>query len=143
MENREIKFRGKSKFNNEWWYGYYIYSSYEDKHYIVQNAIDNNSPNGSVSFSHFSEIYPESIGQLWNPSEGLYFYTGDLFTAICSPSGSNKKIERICKIDFDGRGMNVSVWYKKEWWHYGSMNFTTFKKIGNIHENPELLNTQP
>ena len=81
----------------------------------------------------------EPLMQKWNPSNGLEFYTGDLFTAFSSPSGSNSKKEHICKVDFDGRGMNVSVWHKKEWWHYGSMNFTTAKIIGNIYDNQNLL----
>ena len=81
----------------------------------------------------------EDLMQLWNPSIGLEFFPGDLFLAECSPSGSNKKKERICKVSFSGKGMSISVWYKGEWWAYGSMNFTTAKIIGNISQNSNLL----
>lgn len=129
--NREIKFRAlKDDISNcNFYYGSLVY----DKH-----------KNPRI-FDTDTELFHSCIkgteGQLWSPSEGLEFYTGDLFTAICSPSGSNNKKERLCKVVFEGRGMNVVVWYKNQWWAYGSMNFTTTKLIGNIHENPELLST--
>jgi len=78
-------------------------------------------------------------GQLWRPSLNVELYTGDLFTAVCSPSGSNVQKERICKVYFNGSGMGVSVWHKGEWWVYGGIDFRTVKLIGNIHENPEIL----
>lgn len=123
----EIKFRAYHKENKKM---YEVFSFCDEFVKIVVGI-------GSVIKLPRTEFEP--LMQKWNPSNGLEVYTGDLFTAVCSPSGSNKKIERICKIDFDGRGMNVSVWYKKEWWHYGSINFTTFKNIGNIYDNANLL----
>lgn len=78
-------------------------------------------------------------GQLWKPSLNLELYTGDLFKAVCSVSGSKVKKERICKVDFENTGMCISVWHKGEWWGYGSMDFTSAKLIGNVHENQELL----
>jgi len=123
----EIKFRAYHKENKKM---YEVFSFCDEFVKVVVGI-------GSVIKLPRTEFEP--LMQKWNPSNGLEFYTGDLFTAFSSPSGSNSKKEHICKVDFDGRGMNVSVWYKKEWWHYGSMNFTTAKIIGNIYDNQNLL----
>lgn len=129
---REIKFRAlKDDISNcNFYYGSLIY----DK--------QGNPRIYDVDTDLFHTCIKDTEGQLWKPSEGLEFYSGDLFLAECSPSGSNKKKERICKVDFGSRGMSISIWYKKEWWAYSSMNFTTAKVIGNIHQTPELLNAK-
>ena len=123
----EIKFRAYHKENKKM---YEVFSFCDEFVKVVEET-------GSVL--KLPRIEFEPLMQKWNPSSGLECYSGDLFNAICSPSGSNKKIERICKIGFNGRGMDVAVWYKGQWWAYGSMNFTTFKKIGNIYDNQNLL----
>lgn len=89
------------------------------------------------------EVKPESVGQLWNPSLGVELYSGDLFTAVCSASGFSKKQRRLCKADFGNDGLSVAVWYEKEWWGYGSMDFTSIEIVGNIIDNPELLESVP
>lgn len=128
----EIKFRGQRIDNNEWVYGYYVKDT-KGQHRIYWQPFDDASSNTY----HF--VKDGSVGQMWKPSEGLTLFTGDLLQAECSPSGSNNKKQRLCKIVFEPRGMNVVVWHKGEWWAYGSMNFTTAKVIGNIVDNPELL----
>lgn len=135
---KDIKFRVWN--NNTKRYeskGFLTSSSESDKSYVLR---------GVMEYEQEEEEYGDDgenvvFEQQWSPSEGILFFTGDLFTAICSASGSNNKKERICKVSHDGRGMGISVWYKNEWRAYSSMNFTTVKVIGNIHENPELLCT--
>lgn len=128
----EIKFRGQRIDNNEWVYGYYVKDP-KGKHRIYWQ------PFGEASSNTYHFVKEESVGQMWKPSEGLTLFTGDLLHAECSPSGSHNKKQRLCKVVFEPRGMNVSVWHKGEWWAYGSMNFTTAKVIGNVVDNPELL----
>ena len=123
----EIKFRGKS-FDNNWVYGYYQEVDAEGKifSYIFWQG-------------HPTPVIKESVGQLWKPSLGVELYTGDLFTAICSLSGSDVKRERLCKVNFEGKGFSVSIWHKKEWWAYSSIDFTSVKVVGNTTDNPDLL----
>ena len=87
------------------------------------------------------EFEPETLGQQWQLSEGVYGFTGDLFKAICAPSGKDKskKKEYICKIIDSGRGCEIAIWYNKVWWAYGYFDFSSMKHIGNIHDNQELL----
>ena len=134
----EIKFRGKRIDNGEWVYGVPFIVA-EEAAFIIDNCSTLRFSNEDSSFNGW-RVSDESIGQMWNPSEGLFVYTGDLLMATCSPSGSNIKTRRLCKVDFDNDGMSISVWYKNEWWGYGSMNFSTAELVGNIIDNPELLN---
>jgi len=129
MATFEIKFRGKSISRNEWVYGDYtrLVLGGIIHHYI--KPLDCN----------VVEVKEETVGQMWKPSEGLIVFTGDLLKAECSVSCSKDKKQRICKIVFEPRGMNVVIWNEGEWYTYGSMNFTTAKVIGNIFDNSNLL----
>jgi len=67
---REIEFKGKSILDNEWWIGFYIYSSYDDKHYIVQNSIITGNKKQFVNFAHFAEVDPKTISQYTGLRDG-------------------------------------------------------------------------
>lgn len=137
---REILFRGKSTIGKRWIYGDLIHDP-ECKNpqigYVVNLSGDSISNPPSSQYIKF-EVDHETIGQLWIKA-GFRLFGGDLVAAICSPSGSKKKKERLCKISDREDGFDVSVWYHKEWWSYCHFNFCSIKLVGNIHDNPELL----
>jgi len=87
----------------------------------------------------FNKVILETVGQMWIVSRNTVF-GDDLFTAECAVSGSKDKAIRVCKVDDGNEGFGVSVWFEGEWWAYSSMNFTTMKIIGNIHDNKNLIN---
>ena len=86
----------------------------------------------------YIEVIPETVGQFWKRGQHE-FYGGDLFYAEASPSGSNEKRRMLCMVQDAEDGMQVVVWHEGEWWHYGSLNLVNIERVGNIHENPELL----
>ena len=138
---RKIKFRAKRIDNGDWVYGYYVYFELLDKHIIIADKIKK-FVNGNQSVSdelEEIEVLPETIGQMWEYSK-IKFYGGDLFYAIASESGSDYTRKMLCKVLDNNEGMGICVWHEGEWWHYGSMSFTSIDKIeGNIFDNPELL----
>lgn len=128
--NRKHLYRGQA-ITGEWIFGSLI--MFGERTFIYPE-------NGSQDDYHFYgyEVIPETVGQLWIKSEKKLF-GGDLFTAFCIPSCGGKIKERICKVIDSNTGFDVSIWHNGNWWAYSSMNFTTMKIIGNIHDNPELL----
>jgi len=128
---REIKFRGKRIDNDEWVYGYFVKTPNGECRIYWQ-------PFSDATQNTYHVVDPETVGQRWEKSL-KEIYTGDLFTAICSPTMVKKKEKQICKAGFSGDGLSVSIWYKGQWWAHGYMDYTSMEIIGNIHQHPHLL----
>lgn len=149
--NREILFRGKRVDNGEWVYGdlarymdgspMIMESSYfATRDFLNEDEDGNPIIENEIALGGFVSVIPETVGQLWTPSNGIRVFGGDLVTAVCSPSGlRTAKRERDCKVIDSDKGFDIAVLHKGEWWAYGFMDFSTIKVIGNIHNNPDLL----
>ena len=78
MNNRPIKFRGKSKETGKWVYGYYIYSGL--KHYIADNKAMYCEKVKTIT--NLTEVIPETVSQstgLKDKNEAVIF-EGDIMT---------------------------------------------------------------
>ena len=114
------EYRGKDKLTNEWVYGY-IDQVY-DTVYIVSHEY--NTVEGDYTKTY--EVIPETVGQATgiNDNEGTEIFEGD-----------------IIKVAEQYTGVII---YKSGCWYVSSLNVLGFISysmyvIGNIHDNPELL----
>lgn len=148
---REILFRGKRKDNGEWVEGYLIagrpYSCDNEEVCIVPPSDPMFFPRCEISI--YYDVIPETVGQYTGlvDANGKKIFEGDIVT-----DHTNKEIGDIMPIKFgrhkisccgccyswhDAVGFYADTGYKyissyEERWD-------DFKVIGNIHDNPELL----
>ena len=136
---REIKFRGQRVDTGEWVYGYYANYTYQGKNKITGHFVFE-YPNKQY------EIYTETVGQFTGLYDlnGTEVYEGDIVELTNTYKGMNtKSIVEIDFIDFTFAGKWAEE-YSPSGYMYnplGSYNFpiVTIEVIGNIYENPELL----
>lgn len=142
--NREIKFRGKRKdlINNEWYYGYLIIE-----------------PNGSFWMDYFIggcrhtvELVKESVGQYTGLSDEFKkrVYEGDiLLVSYYNHTGKNTKlIQEVYYLEESGcfcvRTVGKEVAPIENDRNNVPLSWTShpnnIKRLGNIHENKELIN---
>lgn len=133
---REIKFRGQRVDNNEWAYGDLIHGvgAKNGKMYILPMVINLATLPGCHPLDGF-EVKSESVCQYTGLKDknGKEIYEGDV---IESASGKYKYIVE----------WHHASWIRKPigWWRFTSLyqHIEREKIIGNIYENPELLNAQ-
>jgi len=152
MEDRHL-FRGKRIDKNEWWEGHYI-TDLNGRAYISQTVKSfdvGNIKNSGRSLSAFTEIDPQTLGQSTGlrDKSGLLIYEGDI---LQSPTGN-------LVIKYGGYTPESFIKYLQAFrkdvennlyglfGEYISDNeqcilpedMTLTNVIGNIHDNPELL----
>lgn len=126
---REILFRGKRAENDEWVFGDLRHIFYGECYpHIVDNS---NGLNNSVCGL---EVDPATVGQFTGLTDrnGVKIFEGDIVHVkahSCSFTGCviywSEEARFVCKT--------------KHGMHYAMCNKFEFEIIGNIHDNPELL----
>ena len=131
---REIKFRGKRIDNDEWVYGYLWESQDPTK---TEKSIKATFIYTACSVERGYEVFPESVGQYTGLKDknDKEIYEGDILKLdgwkgtqqICFIKGA------FCLADKEGAFVG-DIHYI----HHASIKQS--KIVGNIYENPELLN---
>jgi len=122
---REIKFRGKRKNNGEWVYG--CYYQYSDGRVAILTHED-------IGFQYWTgkqQVDPKTVGQYTGLKDknDKEIYEGDIVKA---------------NMDFGPGGMaeqTTSIYWDENvgGWQFNYFDKATIEIIGNIHDNPELL----
>lgn len=144
---RTIKFRGKKTTNDVWVYGSLVYSNDLDAAIYFQKG------NGSVKSMDWVYVKPETIGQFTGlfDKNGKEIYEGDIIYSEFS-DGSHTR----CLVGWNDEetcfGIMDEYAYRSKLQGYDFHEFDSrllsvfrkdgknFEVIGNIHDNPELIN---
>jgi uncharacterized phage protein (TIGR01671 family) len=150
---REILFRGKCKTTGKWFEGHY-YSvpapmvcfagdAKQDEHYIVfenpHYVPDWNMPREMVR----AHVYPETVGQYTGLTDknGKKIFEGDIVEGHCH-SQWNHRLQR-CVVAYDRDSFEARHYVmqggKERYYTYRVLFSKDVEVIGNIRDNPELL----
>lgn len=130
-------FRGKQIVSNEWVEGYFYKAKYYRDDTELCCYITTPYPNEYNRPSDDCMVIPETVGQFTGLTDknGVKIFEGDIikeriWDEVCV--GTFRKIDKISVVIF-----------KKGMFSYNTqpMNNLTIEVIGNIHDNPELLNS--
>ena len=121
---RTIKFRGKSILTDEWFYGDLVHSADKKRTAILVNDKD--------SYDE-CEVDPETVGQYTGVPDknGTKIFEGDIVEILTEN-------EEIGVVEYDDGGFQIeSDGFIVDF--HTNINGTDLEVIGNIHDNPELL----
>lgn len=123
---REIKFRGKT-YSGDWKYGFLV---------IMKNTFDHYIYTGLTEQDYSPEkfrIVPESVGQYaeLKDKNGKEIYEGDIVKCNDNFQGQGEYIE----VKYDTKYGLFQPFGQNDW----SVPSNECEVLGNIYENPELL----
>lgn len=133
----EILFRGKRTDNGEWVYGFYVKSQEyytQDVSNAILSADGNHYGFGEYTFETYNEIDVSTLGQYTGLTDknGTKIFEGDFITA-------NHNIEQYNVYWKDYRFYIEDVWGNLIKPTQEAINHFECEVIGNIYDNPELL----
>ena len=130
LKMREILFRGKRLDNGEWTQGFYK-ASPTGNHYITRV--------GPMGCAHPDKVDPATVGQYTGLKEqnSRKIFEGDIVD--CWSEGVNAK--GTVQQRNDGLWIIYPAWQKTIMWGLCPDQYchTTVEVIGNIHDNPDLI----
>lgn len=133
---REILFRGKRKDTGEWVEGYLYPAIGVDKGKWLITIVDN-----TLSTSNTYAVLPETVGQYTNLTDenNMKIFEGDI-VKVTDLDGNI----RGCDCGFGNISMCNGLWYidgevNNGLWDCINILEKEIEVIGNIHDNPELL----
>ncbi|MFW5804703.1 MAG: YopX family protein [bacterium] len=145
---REIEFRGKSV-NGEWYYGLLSISQGKSgqpkKGYYISNK-------AGMPWAY--QIIPETVGQYTGLKDnkrtkehpkGQEIYEGDILKISVDKDKVHNEWQKNIKpefaeVSFNNFHWNCSKGKGKSLYNYSTIGFVIIEVVGNIYENPELLN---
>lgn len=130
---RDIKFRGKRIDNGEWVYGYYWKSMIKDSQYIII---------GNISDMQLYPVIPETVGQFTGLTDknDVEIYEGDVYKTTKYSGTPGKFYRFIGQILYAPTSFIVNG--VKQYFGMNSDLNALGIVIGNIHDNPELINNE-
>ena len=131
---REIKFRGKQLGSGEWVYGHFIKTkNHKDNCYISQG----DPYNDMGMMQGFVNVDPETVGQSTGlkDNNGKEIYEGDILGWMWGGVGQGDGTPAKSEVYFDRYKFAVRTGRTSFGWKLSQ----AAEVIGNVHENPELL----
>lgn len=127
---REILFRGKRQDNGEWITGDLWHNPYSKKEIAIVSPINNQGTMGG------NNVIPETVGQYTGMTDknGVKIFEGDVVIGRKGYTGNPH---------YPIKEQRFAVKYEHECYReLCDTDYYEFEVIGNIHDNPDLLEAQ-